>query len=89
MMEQGSKKRTMLTTLEGVYTNGKIILNELPAGLEGAQVIVTFLPSSPPAAKPEVLYGVWRDFVPKDFDVDAALAEIRNSWEAKFDGNPE
>jgi hypothetical protein len=34
----------MLQSVEGIYRNGKIELLEMPADLEEAQVIVTFLP---------------------------------------------
>ena len=31
-----------------------------------------------PARPPQDLYGIWRDRIPADFDVDAALKEIRH-----------
>ncbi len=33
----------MLSTIKGIYTNGTIILNEIPPFTESKQVIVTFL----------------------------------------------
>lgn len=36
----------MLTTIEGVYKNGRIELSETPAQTEEARVLVTFLPSN-------------------------------------------
>jgi len=38
----------MLPTVEGVFRDGKIELNETPAGLNRARVIVTFLPADGP-----------------------------------------
>ena len=34
----------MLTTVEGVYKQGKVELTEVPEGVEGSRVLVTFLP---------------------------------------------
>ena len=34
----------MLQSVEGIYRNGKIELLEMPADIEEAQVIVTFMP---------------------------------------------
>jgi hypothetical protein len=41
----------MLTTIEGVYKDGKIELAETPAGIERARVLVTFLDNG--ASQPE------------------------------------
>jgi hypothetical protein len=38
----------MLCTVEGIYRDGKIELLEMPADLEAARVIVTFLPGAVP-----------------------------------------
>lgn len=35
----------MFTTVEGVYKQGKVELAEVPDGVEGSRVIVTFLPN--------------------------------------------
>jgi hypothetical protein len=32
------------------------------------------------------LYGIWREHVPANFDVDAALKEIRREWEKEWGG---
>jgi len=37
----------MVTTVEGVFREGRIELREAPPDVEGARVIVTFLPESP------------------------------------------
>jgi hypothetical protein len=31
--------------------------------------------------QPQDLYGIWRSRFPADFDLDAALSEIRHEWE--------
>ncbi len=36
----------MFQSVEGVYRNGKVELSETPPNIEGARVIVTFLPES-------------------------------------------
>jgi hypothetical protein len=40
----------------------------------------------PPAAgrPPKSLYGIWEGHFPEDFDVDAALHEIRHEWEKEW-----
>jgi hypothetical protein len=38
----------MLITIEGMYKDGKIDLAEAPQGIDGAKVIVTFLPPENP-----------------------------------------
>lgn len=35
-----------LITVEGKFKNGKIVLDESPAGVENARVLVTFLPAA-------------------------------------------
>jgi hypothetical protein len=34
----------------------------------------------PGASPPQELYGAWRDTFPPDFDLDAALQEVRDHW---------
>ena len=33
---------------------------------------------------PRSLYGIWAGLVPEDFDIDAALHEIRHEWEKEL-----
>lgn len=35
--------------------------------------------------QPRDLYGIWRDGFPKDFDIDAALREIRGEWQKEIE----
>jgi hypothetical protein len=34
--------------------------------------------------QPQDLYGIWRDLFPDDFDLDAALSDIRREWEREW-----
>jgi hypothetical protein len=34
--------------------------------------------------QPQDLRGIWRDRFPVDFDLDAALSEIRQAWEHEW-----
>jgi hypothetical protein len=42
----------MLTTVEGIFKDGRIELREVPPALGQARVIVTFLPEAPDATSP-------------------------------------
>ena len=35
--------------------------------------------------RPHDLYGIWKDGFPKDFDMDAALREIRGEWQREVE----
>ena len=35
--------------------------------------------------QPRDLYGIWKDGFPKDFDIDAALREIRGEWQKEVE----
>ena len=62
----------MLTTVQGIYRDGKIELLETPPALKEARVIVTFLPAGtaqpvPPPFSPEEIadlrgkFAAWED----------------------------
>ena len=71
----------MLTAIEGLYADGKVELKESPRGIERARVIVTFLPEGPSKRAGGVeLYGVWKDKVPANVDIDELLRDIRTEW---------
>ena len=36
-------------------------------------------------SQPQDLYGIWRDFVPEDFDLDMALQDIRQGWQNEWE----
>ena len=38
-----------------------------------------------PNRRPRDLYGIWKDSFPKDFDIDAALREIRGEWQREVE----
>ncbi len=71
----------MMTTVKGTYKDGKVELTETPTGVgEQAPVLVTFLPDEHAVRTAQPLYGVWRGKFPADFDLNAALKEIRGEW---------
>ena len=35
--------------------------------------------------QPRDLYGIWKYGFPRDFDIDAALREIRGEWQKEVD----
>lgn len=37
------------------------------------------------SGKPQDLYGIWRDFVPEDYDLDQALQDIRQGWQNEWE----
>ena len=41
-------------------------------------------PESGPDRTPRDLYGIWKGEFPTDFDVDAALREIRGEWQKEI-----
>ncbi len=48
----------MLLTIEGIYSDGKVELTEIPTGIEQAKVLVTFLPQAKPSESTRYLsYG--------------------------------
>lgn len=48
----------MITTVEGIYKQGKVELFEIPPGVQESQVLVTFLPQTATHASPRrMIYG--------------------------------
>jgi N6-adenosine-specific RNA methylase IME4 len=35
--------------------------------------------------RPRDLYGIWKNGFPQDFDIDAALREIRGGWQTEIE----
>jgi predicted DNA-binding antitoxin AbrB/MazE fold protein len=78
----------MLTTVEGIYENGQIILKEKPKVNHKVKVIVTFTdevaedekqPNKPLSAK---LRGAWKGINKEDQkDIKTYFENIRNEWE--------
>ena len=72
----------MLTALEGVYRNGRVELLETPANLEGAHVIVTFLPLAdanlPPNGQVDlVVHGINEE---QAFELRSRLQTFTSDW---------
>lgn len=73
----------MLTTVEGVYKNGRVELLEQPEGIEEARLLVTFLASKPEdAPEPMLRYGQFAGSRVTD-DEDFKIAEWHG--EPEFD----
>jgi len=51
------------------------------------QSLAVYLSSneSGPNRRPRDLYGIWKDGFPQDFDIDAALREIRGQWQREVE----
>ena len=78
----------MLTAVTGIYRNGSIELLEKPVNVEeGAEVVVTFLPSKVGEASqlPVSLRGAWAGKIPEDTDINALLEEVRSEWEQEWE----
>ncbi len=73
----------MITTVEGVYKKGKIELLELPAGLQEARVLVTFLPKA--ATAPPHRHMVYGQFTGENMSTedDFHIAEWRGDVEER------
>lgn len=66
----------MLTTLEGIYRNGRIQLREKPRGLGKTRVIVTFLPEAKVSTKrPKLTHK-------EAVELRAKLAAWEEDWNA-------
>lgn len=40
------------------------------------------------SGKPQDLYGIWRNSVTPDFDLDQSLQEIRQQWQKEWEVEP-
>jgi hypothetical protein len=70
----------MLTTIEGIYENGSIILNERPVDRDSAKVLVTFLREDKDESRPSRLmtFGmIGSSGAYNDEDFAAAKANVR------------
>lgn len=79
----------MLTTLEGIFENGLITLNEQPSVKHRVKVFVTFMDES--LDKPETvvndrpslkLRGAWKNVTSEEKqEISTYFDNIRNEWE--------
>jgi hypothetical protein len=78
----------MISTVEGVYKKGKVIIFETPIGIDESPVLVTFLPKSTP--KPSQQQMVFGQFIGNNMSTeeDFHIAEWRGEGE-KYNGNEE
>ena len=78
----------MLTTLEGIYENGQVILSEQPVVKHRVKVLVTFMEekvdfiekgTNKPSAQ---LRGAWKNASPEDKqEIHTYFDNVRNEWE--------
>lgn len=74
----------MITTVEGIYKQGKIELFDLPIGVHESRVLITFLPKAiAPTMPRQMVYGQFKGEQMSTED-DFRLAEWRGEAE---DGN--
>ena len=74
----------MLTTIEGTYNNGVVILNEQPPTTKTTKVFVTFTEEvKSVVAKPTNWATKYKGAMTKQplTDIDNQLKELRNEWE--------
>ena len=76
---------SLLVTTMTVLEHIKQLSETLSA--EEKQSLAAYLSANGSALdrKPRDLYGIWRDGFPKDFDIDAALREIRGEWQREVE----
>ncbi len=63
----------MTTTIEGIYENGKITLNELPKNIEKAQVKVVFEETDKKLETGKRKMGIFRGTITMSHDFDEPL----------------
>lgn len=66
----------MIQTVEGIYKDGRVELNERPEGVQEARVLVTFLPVETPRRERLLEYGKYAAQLIVD-EGDFAQAEWR------------
>lgn len=67
----------MTTTIEGIYENGKITLNELPKNIEKAQVKVVFEETDKKVETGKRKMGIFRGTITMSDDFDKPLEELK------------
>lgn len=70
----------MTTTIEGIYENGKITLNELPKNIEKAQVKVVFEESEQKVESGKRKMGIFRGQFQMSDDFDEPMTELEEFW---------
>lgn len=70
----------MTTTIEGIYENGKITLNELPKNIEKAQVKVVFEEAEKKVESGKRQLGTMRGKFEIPDDFDEPMTELEEFW---------
>lgn len=71
----------MTTTIEGIYENGKITLNELPKNIEKAQVKVVFEEVEKKGETRKRKMGIFKGTITMSDDFDEPLDELKEYME--------
>jgi Protein of unknown function (DUF2281) len=71
----------MTTTIEGIYENGKITLNELPKNIEKAQVKVVFEEVEKKGETGKRKMGIFQGTITMSDDFDEPLDELKEYME--------
>ncbi|MCP9766801.1 hypothetical protein EGI22_02700 [Lacihabitans sp. LS3-19] len=70
----------MTTTINGIYENGQIILNELPKNIKKAQVKVIFEEEEVNENSGKRKMGIFRGQFEVSDDFDEPLTELEEFW---------
>ncbi|MCP9761640.1 DUF2281 domain-containing protein [Lacihabitans soyangensis] len=70
----------MTTTIDGIYENGKITLNELPKNIEKAQVKVVFEETKQKVEPGKRKMGIFRGTITMSDDFDETMTELEEFW---------
>jgi hypothetical protein len=71
----------MTTTIEGIYENGKITLNELPKNIDKAQVKVVFEDTEKKVEPGKRKMGIFKGTISMSDDFDEPLDELKEYME--------
>ena len=70
----------MTTTIDGIYENGKITLNELPKNIEKAQVKVIFEEVEKKGETGKRKMGIFKGTITMSDDFDESMTELEEFW---------
>ena len=70
----------MTTTIDGIYENGKITLNELPKNIEKAQVKVVFEEVEKKEGTGKRKMGIFKGTITMSDDFDEPMTELEEFW---------
>jgi hypothetical protein len=68
----------MLQTVQGIFKNGKVELQEIPVGITESEVFVTFLNTESSTTKKQITYGMFNGSI-QSTEADFQEAEYQES----------